>query len=157
MRRAPRDPRASLLTPFLVWRILFVTLLLVAGGFGLYLWEIEHGADIATARTVAVNTLVVGEAAYLFNVRRLTASVLDRDGLFGNRYALIAIGLLLVFQLLFTYAPPMQRLFGTADLDVLAWARVAAVGIAVFLCVELEKWLGARWRLSGAFRREAVT
>ena len=143
MRRPPRDPREPLLTPFLIWRIVFVAALLMAGAFGLYLWELAHGAELAAARTVAVNTLVMGEAAYLFSVRRFSASVLNVDGIFGNRYVLIAIGLLTAFQLLFTYAPFMQRLFGTAAIDGYVWARIALVGVAVLLIAELEKWLRA--------------
>ena len=157
MRRPPRPPREPLLTRFLIWRIAFVGALLTVGAFGLYLLELAHGAELAVARTVAVNALVMGEAMYLFSVRRFTASVLNPDGLFGNRYVWLAIGLLALFQLLFTYVPLMQRLFGTAALDAAAWARIALVGVAVLLIAELEKWLGARWQLSGTSRREAVT
>ena len=60
------------------WRILFVSLLMVTGTFGLFLWERLSGSDIDTARTVAVNTLVVAEVFYLFNTRYLTAPVLNR-------------------------------------------------------------------------------
>jgi hypothetical protein len=35
-----------------------VSLIIVAGVFGLYLWERSRGAEIEGARTVAVNTLV---------------------------------------------------------------------------------------------------
>jgi len=157
MRRPPRPPREPLLTRFLVWRIAFVGALLTAGAFGLYLFEVARGADLAITRTVAVNALVMGEAMYLFSVRRFTASVLNADGLFGNRYVWLAIGLLAVFQLLFTYTPLAQRLFGTAALDGNAWSRIVLVGVAVLLIAELEKWLGARWRLSGASRRGVVT
>ena len=52
--------------------------------------------DIEHARTVAVNTLVVFEIFYLFNSRYITASVFNRAGLTGNRYVLIAIGVLII-------------------------------------------------------------
>jgi magnesium-transporting ATPase (P-type) len=150
MERPPRDPREPLLTAFLVWRIAFVTLLLVAGGLGLFLWETGRGASLEAARTATVNALVMGEIVYLFNVRRFTAPALTRQGLFGNRYALWAVAALLLFQALFTYLPSMQRLFGTADLGAAAWARIALFGAAVLLLVELEKWLLFR---SGMFAR----
>lgn len=146
MRRPPRDPREPLLTGFLVWRIAFVTALLIAAGLGLYLWELHDGEPLAVARTVAVNALVVGEAVYLFNVRRLTGSVLSANGLFGNRYALAAVALLAFFQLLFTYAPFMQQGFGTAAIDGRSWARVLLSGLAILLIIELEKWVRARWQ-----------
>ncbi|ENO86760.1 putative cation-transporting P-type ATPase [Thauera linaloolentis 47Lol = DSM 12138] len=139
MQRRPRDPREPLLTPFLLWRILFVGLLLVAGGMGLFLWELGRGASLAAARTVAVNAVLAGEVFYLFNMRSLTGPVLNRAGLLGNRYVLWAIGLLLVCQALFTYLPAMQALFGTAGLAPDAWLRILGFGVAVLLLVEAEK------------------
>jgi magnesium-transporting ATPase (P-type) len=59
----------------------------------------------------------------------------------GNRYALLAVGLLLILQLLFTYWPTMQRLFGTTALDAATWGRIAAVSLVLFLLVELEKYV----------------
>ncbi|MDH5218508.1 MAG: cation-transporting P-type ATPase, partial [Gammaproteobacteria bacterium] len=43
MKRPPRDPKAPILSGFLIWRIIFVSLILVTGTFGLFLWEREHG------------------------------------------------------------------------------------------------------------------
>ncbi len=74
MRRPPRPPTEPLLSSFLVWRTVFVSILLVSGTFGLYLWYREHGADLRLARTVAVNTLVFFEIFYLFNCRRFSGS-----------------------------------------------------------------------------------
>ncbi len=69
MRRKPRDVHAPMLSGFMTWRILFVSVLMVIGTFGLFLWERLQGTDIETARTVAVNTLVIAEVFYLFNTR----------------------------------------------------------------------------------------
>ena len=86
MQRPPRDPKEPLLSSFLVWRIVFVSVILVVGTFGLYLWEIQTGSPIELARTVAVNTLVSFEIFYLFSVRYLIAPSLTIDGLTGNQY-----------------------------------------------------------------------
>jgi magnesium-transporting ATPase (P-type) len=94
---------------------------------------------------VAVNTLVVFEIFYLLSSRYEIAPVLTREGLCGNRYVLWAIGLVLIFQLLFTYTAPMQYLFRTEPLSAVAWARIVVVGLSVLLIVELEKWLVRRW------------
>jgi magnesium-transporting ATPase (P-type) len=139
MQRPPRDPRAPLISAFLAWRIVLVSAVLVAGSLGLFLWETARGLPLEVARTVAVNTLVMGEIAYLFNCRHLTASVLTREGLYGNRYALLAVAVLVLMQLAFTYAPPLQAVFGTAALDAAAWGRIALFGVALFAIVEIEK------------------
>lgn len=140
MRRPPRAPSEPLLSRYLVWRIGLVSVLLVAGSLGLFLWEMESGAGLHAARTAAVNALVMGEIAYLFNCRHISASSLKLEGVIGNPYILVAIGLLAVFQLLFTYAPSMQALFGTAGIDWGAWGRIGLFGLILLFLVETEKW-----------------
>ena len=139
MARPPRDPKEPLVNGFMLWRIGFVTVLLAATSFGMFLWEFERGMSLEFARTAAVNTLVMGQIVYLFNCRRLTGSVLSKDGLLGNPIALKAITVLVVLQLAMTHLPFKQALFGTDHLDAETWLRVVVAGIVVFLAVELEK------------------
>ncbi|MDZ7595649.1 MAG: cation transporting ATPase C-terminal domain-containing protein, partial [Thiobacillus sp.] len=139
MRQPPRDSREPLLTRFMLWRIAFVTVFLVAGSLGLFLWEIERGMPLDMARTTAINALVMGEIFYLFNCRRLTAPVIGWSGLVGNRAVLIAIGILVVLQGLFTYLPMMQTLFATTPLDLATWGRIFVFGVIVYSVVEIEK------------------
>jgi len=145
MRRPPRDPAAPMLDRFLVWRIVFVSLLLLGGILGLFLWELERSGSIESARSVAVNTLVIGEITYLFNSRHLASSSMNSEGLFGNRVALAMAGLLVLAQFAFTYAGPMQALFGTQAIDATAWAAVIAFGVLLFVLVEAEKAFMRRW------------
>ena len=81
----------------------------------------------------------MGEIFYLFNCRRLTAPVVGWSGLVGNRAVLIAIGVLVVLQGLFTYLPVLQTLFATAALDLAAWGRIFIFGLIVYSVVEIEK------------------
>ncbi len=141
MQRAPRNAREPLLSSLLIWRIVFVSLILVGGTFSLFLWERAQGASIELARTVAVNTLVMFEIFYLISARYLLAPSLTAKGLWGNRYVWYAIALLLLFQLAFTYLPPLQALFATVAMDGEAWLRVIIVAAPVLLLVEVEKWL----------------
>ena len=144
MRRPPRDSHEPMLTPHLIWRIVFVSIILMGGTFGLFLWEMEREASIEHARTVAVNTLVMFEIFYLFNSRYIAASVFSLAGLIGNRYVLIAIGTLIIFQLAFTYLEPMQSLFGTTAIDLSIWLRILIVASSVLFLVELEKYFVRR-------------
>ena len=141
MRQPPRAPDEPLLTRFMLWRIVFVSVFLVGGALGLFLWELERGVPLETARTAAINALVMGEIFYLFNCRRLTAPVVGWQGFTGNRVVLAAIGVLLALQGLFTYLPAMQALFATAALDAAAWGRIVLFGFVVYGVVEAEKAL----------------
>lgn len=145
MRRPPRAPKAPLLSPLLLWRIGFVSLIIVAGTFGLFLWERAQGADIEMARTIAVNTLVMFEVFYLLNARYFLAPAYTREGFSGNRYVLLAIVLVIVFQGLFTHLSFMQHLFGTSPIDAGAWGRILVTAASVFVLVELEKFLLRRY------------
>ncbi len=144
MQRPPRNTKEALLTPFMAWRILFVSVLMVTATFGLFLWERNSGASIELARTVAVNTLVMAEIFYLLNTRYITESVLTREGLLGSRYVLWAILIVMLFQLLYTYLPLMQLFFKSAPLPAEAWLRITAAGLILFILVELEKWVVRR-------------
>ena len=44
-------------------------------------------------------------------------------------------------QLLYTYVPLMQRLFGTTDIGLLDWAVIIGLGLVMFVVVGLEKRL----------------
>ncbi|HRP95164.1 MAG TPA: cation-transporting P-type ATPase [Rhodocyclaceae bacterium] len=141
MQRPPRAPHEPLLSRLLMWRVVFVGLLLVAGGIGFFVWALGRGESLEVARTAAVNALLMGEVFYLLNVRSFAGSALSREGMTGNRYVLLAIGSMLAAQALFTYLPIMQTVFGTAPLDAIAWLRIVGFGIIVLLVVEFEKLL----------------
>jgi magnesium-transporting ATPase (P-type) len=145
MRRPPRPPRAPLLDRALLWRILEVSLLVLTGVFGVFLWaQAAAGATLAEARTAAVNALVLFQAVYLLNVRRASGPVLADLGTAAARPAWIAIGTTILLQVVFTYAPPMQALFGTVPIGLTLWAGVAMATLALFLTVEASKRLGHR-------------
>ncbi len=141
MQRPPRDSSASMLTPYLIWRILFVSVILMSGTFGLFLWEMDQGASIEHSRTVAVNTLIMFEIFYLFNSRYITASVFNWSGFTGNHYLLLAIAILIIIQMGFTYLPAMQSLFASTAIDFFIWLRILLVSSSVLFLVELDKFI----------------
>ncbi len=141
MSRPPRNVRKPILSGFLMWRIMFVSLILLCGTFGLFLWEINRGTSLDGARTIAVNTLVLFEVFYLFSTRFLYASALNRRGIFGSRIALAAIVIVVLLQMAFTYLGPMQTVFATQSIGLGAWGRSLLVASLVLLLVEGEKAL----------------
>ncbi len=139
MQRAPRAASEPLLSGFMIWRISFVSALLALGIIALFLWVLARGDSLETARTVAINALVVGEIAYLFNCRYLLAPVRNWQDFSGNPYVLLSIGLLVVIQTAFTYLPLMQKLFSVVALDAAAWGLILCFGMLLFIAVEVEK------------------
>ncbi len=95
----------------LVWRIAVVSVLMVAGAFGVYGYAIRRGYDVDLARTMVVNTVVVMEIFYLFSIRYVHGSSLTWKGVLETRAVLIGVASVTVGQLAFTYLPAMQALF----------------------------------------------
>jgi magnesium-transporting ATPase (P-type) len=141
MQRRPRPPGEALLSGFFVWRVILVSVLMMSGALGLFLWELSQGNSLESARTMAVNAIVMAEMFYLLNSRHVLASVLNREGLTGNRIALWAIAACVPLQLAFTHLPLMQGIFGSTDLDLIEWLKVFGAGLMVFCFAELEKFV----------------
>ncbi|MGJ0453856.1 MAG: HAD-IC family P-type ATPase [Methylocystis sp.] len=139
MLRPPRPSGEPILSRYFVWRIVFVSFMMLIATFGLYELEKARGMGLDSARTVAVNTLVACEVAYLFNARFLSESSLSLKGLFGSRAVLISVAIVVVLQAMFTYAPFMQALFNTTPLDPEIWWHIAGASVVLFLLVEVEK------------------
>lgn len=141
MQRAPRSPGESLLTGFFIWRVVMISIVMMASALGLFLWELEHGTSLETARTMAVNAVVMCEMLYLINSRHIFGSVLSWEGLFGNGYVLIAILTCASLQIAFTYLPWMHTVFGSASLQPIDWLKVFCAGLLVFVVAEIEKFV----------------
>ena len=139
MRRPPRAVNRPILTGFGIWRILFVGVALLVYTLGEFFWMQSQGASDQLARTVAVNALTLGQVFYLLNSRYLIDSSLSIKAHLGNPYLPLGIGSVLVLQLLFTYAPPLQALFDTEALPFWIWLRLILGGFVFFLLVEVEK------------------
>jgi magnesium-transporting ATPase (P-type) len=153
MSRPPRAVSRPIVTGFGVWRIVFVGLALLAYTLLAFFWMKSHGASDALARTVAVNAITIGQVFYLLNSRYLLDSSFSLTAHTGNKYLPLGIGAVVILQLLFTYAPPFQAMFGNEAIPLWVWPRLLAGGLVFFAVVEAEKLV---IRSSDALRK-AVT
>lgn len=145
MLRKPREPQQPILTKHLIFRICLVGVLMLTAAFGMFSWEMSHGESLAKARTVAVNVFVFCELFYLFNCRSLNYSMFH-VGVFSNLWVIFGVVSMTLLQLLFTYWPPMQALFGSASIGVDEWLLILASGVIVYATVGFEKLLLRRFR-----------
>ena len=99
----------------------------------------SQGASDQLARTVAVNAITLGQVFYLLNSRYLIDSSLSLKAHLGNKYLPLGIGAVVILQLLFTYAPPLQRLFDNEAMPLRVWPWLFVGGLVFFLVVEAEK------------------
>jgi len=143
MRRPARPATQTILTGRLLWRILFVSTLMVAGTFGIFAWAIGRGLPVETARTMVVNTLVVMEIFYLFSIRYVHGTSLTWRGLLGTRAVLIGVGIVVIAQFAFTYLAPMQMIFGSRPISLGDGMAIVAVGVVLLAAAEVEKRIAA--------------
>ncbi len=153
MTRVPRAVERPILTRFGVWRIGFVGFALLAFTLWAFFWIKGQGGSDALARTVAVNAITIGQVFYLLNSRYLLDSSLSLKAHTGNRILPLGIIAVIVLQLLFTYAPPLQALFDNEAIPLAVWPWLILGGGVFFLVVELEKLIIR----SSASLRSAVT
>jgi magnesium-transporting ATPase (P-type) len=139
MTRPPRAVDRPILTAFGAWRVLFVGVALLAYTLWALFWVRAQGASDQLARTVAVNAITIGQVFYLLNSRYLIDSSLSFRAHLANKYLPVGIGAVVILQILFTYAPPLQRLFGTEAIPAHAWPWLFLGGLVFFLLVETEK------------------
>jgi magnesium-transporting ATPase (P-type) len=143
MRRPPRAVDRPILTWFGLWRILFVGVALLAYTLVAFFWmkprDESNAPALALARTVAVNAITIGQVFYLLNSRYLIDSSLSIKAHLGNPYLPLGVGAVVVLQMLFTYAKPLQILFGTEAVPLLVWLWLLLGGFLFFLMVEAEK------------------
>src|SRR5262245_19184603 len=139
MQRAPRAVDRPILDAFGIWRIVFVGAGLLTLTLWAFFWAKSWDASDDLARTIAVNALVIGQVFYLLNSRYRLDSSLSLRAHFGNAYLPLGIGAVVVLQLLFTYAPPLQALFHTEAMPLRLWPPLFIGGLLFFLAVEVEK------------------
>ena len=139
MRRPPRKRDEPILSRFLVWRVVLVSLLFTAGVFVIFEYAMRQGLGEDAARTMVVNTIVVMEIFYLFNVRYMHMTSFSLVGAMGTRAVLLAVSAVVAAQLAFTYAPFMQALFGTAPIALKDGLPIVGIGVLLMIILEAEK------------------
>jgi Ca2+-transporting ATPase len=139
MSYPPRQPDEPILSKLLLTRVVYVGGLLLVLSFFMFWFSRELlGNSLEQARTAAVNIFIFGQTMYLFNCRSMYDSMF-KVGLLTNKILLVGVGLMVVFQLLFIYAPFMNTLFGTAPVSIQEWGVVAVSSLIIYFVVEIEK------------------
>jgi len=144
MTRPPRKTGGSLVSGSELGFVAVVSLLIGGATIGLFYSVAATGVDIDYARTEAVAMLALGQLAYLFNCRFMTRSSLTLDVFRGNRIIWWSAAALIALQLVYTYVPFMNDLFGSRPLSVGSWVLPVVLSIAIFLAVEALKALRRR-------------
>jgi cation-transporting P-type ATPase F len=118
MCQPPRPPEQPLLTAGLIRRVVVVSLFNWAVIFGLFLWSNQHDANLALARTMAVQGLVLAHLVYLSRISHWRHTRLRWSALKTAPAVPLGIAATLLVQTLFSQSSWMNRFFGTSPLDL---------------------------------------
>jgi Ca2+-transporting ATPase len=146
MQRPPRPRNEPILTRFIWFRTLIVSLLSTCSTLALFLWELRHLRDlpfdeaIATAQTTAATTVILFQAFYLLQCRSLGGQPPAK----GNPLLWGGIGLVALFQALFIFLPLFQEAFHTRPLSAASFFKAVAAASLIIPVVMVEKWIRSR-------------
>jgi len=141
MNRPPRKTSAKLMNRHDIFQMTYVSVLIAATGLAVF-EALGSNVSFAVASTMVVNIIIFGKIFYLFNIRT-EAPVLSRS-LWSNPMAFVAVGLMIVLQIFFTYVPFMQNVFSTAALSWFDWLIVILTGTIVLVITEIHKYFRLR-------------
>jgi magnesium-transporting ATPase (P-type) len=92
MQRPPRRPSKRLLGKLVIWRIFFVSTLLVVLVVGMFAWGKAEGQPLLQRHAEAMSVLVFGQIGYAITVRFLKTTSFHPKVFRGNRWCWPAIG-----------------------------------------------------------------
>jgi len=137
MARAPRDPKAPILSGRRLSVLISYGAVMAAGTLGVLAWSDANGSE-EHALALAFTTFVLFQVFNVFNARFEQASVFSRD-LFTNAKLWMAIGGVVVLQVAAVHFDPVQDIFGTADLTLADWGVAIGVASTILWYDEIRK------------------
>jgi magnesium-transporting ATPase (P-type) len=146
MRRPPRARDEPLLTGDLIWHVVLVSVLFLAGIYGIHAYALDKGLPEDVARSMALNTLVVLKIFHLFFIRNIYGTSFTWTAVRGTKVVWICIATVTVAQFAVTYLPAMQTAFHTADVALFDGLLILAVGAVFFALIEIEKQMRLAFR-----------
>jgi len=127
MRRPPPNPRAAILPAAALRQGVAYAVLIAVVTLLAFAWGLSRGEG-ARAATLAFMTLAIAQIFHLGNARGV-GPVLSPRRAFGNRYAVGAVVLAVVLQLLAAFLPALSRALHVMPLSPVDWLVVAALGL----------------------------
>ncbi|MBT9718163.1 HAD-IC family P-type ATPase [Enterococcus durans] len=134
MTRPPRDPKQGILTRYNVFRIFYVSLLIMIPAYFLAM----RFEGQALQQTMLLQNIVGAQALYMINCRELVDASLNKRML-KNKALFISLGILFILQAAVVYLPFMQHLIGTTSLSLQQQLPILLNIIMLFIIVEVEK------------------
>lgn len=134
----PRKPHEPIVNLLMGQRLLLVGLLMMVGTVAVFSWQLNLGASLQQARSVALTTMVVFQMFHVFNCRSEEKSILGIP-LLSNKFLFFSVISAMIAHLAALYLPPLQFVFRTTPLTLHQWLVIIPTAGSVILGMEVEK------------------
>ncbi|MCD1295284.1 ATPase [Methanocella sp. CWC-04] len=134
----PRKKNEPVISKLMIERLLVIGIVLAIGTLGVFLWQLNTGASIDKARTMAFTTLVLFQLFNVFNMRSETTSAFLMNPL-NNKFLFFSVIASIIAQISVLYWEPLQFIFNTVPPDMNDWAMIIPVTLTVIFVVEIDK------------------
>jgi Ca2+-transporting ATPase len=140
MREGPRSPKEGLVAPWMRALIILVSFASGVAALGFFVLVFKSTNDVVLARSAAFLTLGINSLVYVFSVKSLTAPFWENNA-FENKWLNLAVVGGFALQASVFISPSIRNFFGVSSLPLGYWALAIGLSIAMFIIVELSKFI----------------
>ena len=137
MQNPPRDPDSKLLFQGMVYRIIYIAILLGLGSFFMFYYGLALGS-MSHARSMVLTSIVAFEWIMALHFRS-DELPLQRIGIFKNRWLILAILAALGLHLCIMYIPLLSPFFHLVPLTLKDWLLALIPAGSIFIIESLRK------------------
>ncbi|WP_086350665.1 HAD-IC family P-type ATPase [Candidatus Enterococcus clewellii] len=141
MERAPRDPKAPMLSGYSIFRIFYVSLLITVPAYFIAM----QAESQLVQQTMLLQSIVLAQAFYMLNCRELLDPSINK-AMFKNKAIFISLACLAVLQGVVLLVPIAQQAIGLTTLTTSQHLSILLNTFGIFLIVELEKLITKKIR-----------
>ncbi|WP_237065007.1 cation-translocating P-type ATPase [Microbulbifer guangxiensis] len=136
MKMPPRPPRESLFDPLMLRRVILSGLVMGGLAFLTFVWLLERGWSVESARNSVLLLMVLFENVQVFNSRSETRSVF-RHPLFSNPLLLLGTLAAQGLHIAAMYSPLMQTVLGVQPVSAGHWLTLLMIALLQLAAMEL--------------------
>jgi Ca2+-transporting ATPase len=143
LRRPPRPPQEPMFNKLMIERTLVVAVVMAGLGYALFRYLLAHGWSEPDARNALLLFLVLMKTFHLGAARSETKFALSLSPWKSPFLVACAIAAVLV-QIVAMYFPPLRAVLQTGPVSLETFLTLTALGLLVFVAMELHKWTWVR-------------
>ncbi|HSK96235.1 MAG TPA: HAD-IC family P-type ATPase [Euzebyales bacterium] len=140
LQRRPRARAEGVMSPLLWERTVLIAAAMAVGTLSVFHWQLSTGAELETARTAALTTMVMFQAFHVGNARSETISAFRLSPL-RNMFLLLSQTAALGIHAAALYLPFMQTVLRVQPVSRSVWMTAMAVGSTIIVVGEIHKLL----------------